>query len=406
MMTRRRRILVYKLFCILFGLVLLCLPYRGMPYSDLRVVATVLGIDGGVGEVTAAAQLAVPVAQNGDGKASTVATAKGGSISEALENLEIGLGRRVDYGHLSTVAIGEGMTLEDVTEHVSYLMSSGKAGPGAYLVYCNASKAVDFIEQAQQMGESSDAELGSLISYSKSGNHVATTTALRFLQTLNSSSHAAIMPCVELEGSESDAQPAAAGGTGGGGGQGSSSGGQSGQSSGGGTERKKLVAADTVAVYGGESELPVMLDAYTTKGVVWQDKNSDFGLVELRNVLVDGEEVKSLSTRITKKKVKRSVKRENGENVMEYKIKMKLRLDDSRICGSPLFYDKWKNAIEDEFESVIQNNLLAAVSFSKENKVDFLGIRETFRKFCREGFDSFELDNVVVTVKADVSIQT
>ena len=127
MMTRRRRILVYKLFCILFGLVLLCLPYRGMPYSDLRVVATVLGIDGGVGEVSVAAQLAVPVAQNGDGKASTVATAKGGSISEALENLEIGLGRRVDYGHLSTVAIGEGMTLEDVTEHVSYLMSSGKA---------------------------------------------------------------------------------------------------------------------------------------------------------------------------------------------------------------------------------------------------------------------------------------
>ncbi|MCX4314203.1 MAG: hypothetical protein OSJ83_10180, partial [Clostridia bacterium] len=144
-----------------------------------------------------------------------------------------------------------------------------------------------------------------MITYRKSGNHVATTTALRFLQTLNSSSHAAIMPCVELEGSESDAQPAAAGGTGGGGGQGSSSGGQSGQSSGGGTERKKLVAADTVAVYGGESKSPVMLDAYTTKGVVWQDKNSDFGLVELRNVLVDGEEVKSLSTRITKKKVKR-----------------------------------------------------------------------------------------------------
>ena len=402
MMTRKKRILVYKLSCIVFALVLLFLPYRGMPYADLRVVATVLGIDGGIGKVSIAAQLAVPVAQNGDGKASTVAKAEGGSISEALENLEIGLGRRVDYGHLSTVVIGDGALLSDIVEHTSYLMSSGKIGPGAYLVYCNNGSAVNFIEDAQQMGESSDAELGSLISYSKSGNHVATTTALRFLQTLNSSSHAAIMPCVQLEdGSSSDTQTTAGGQSGGQSGAGNKSGG-----SGGGTEQKKLVAVDTVAVFGGDSKGAVMLDAYITKGIVWQDKNSDFGLVELRNVLIDGEEVPSLSTRITKKKVSRSVKVENGENVLTYKIKMRLRLDDSRICGNPLFYDKWKNALEREFESVIKNNLLSAVTYSKEINIDFLGLREMFRKFCRKGYETFDLSTVAVNVDARVQIQT
>lgn len=96
-MKRSKKILIYKLSCFLFAIVLLLLPQRALPQSDIQVLATVLGIDGTGGNVTVAAQLAVPVAQSGDGKASTVAKATGGSISEALENLEIGMGRRVNF---------------------------------------------------------------------------------------------------------------------------------------------------------------------------------------------------------------------------------------------------------------------------------------------------------------------
>ena len=432
-MRRSKRILIYKLCCMVFAAVLLFLPQRGLPYSELRVLATVLGIDGGENGVSVSAQLAIPLAQGSDGQASTVAQATGGSLAEALENLEIGLGRRINYGHLSTVAIGTDTPLADMKMFVGCLMSSGKIGPGAYLVYCPESSASDFISQAQQMGESSDAELSGFISYSKSGNHVSTTTAIKFLQGLNSVSHAAFLPCVQLEddngeeskkskgtGSASDENGKASneqsgtgkkesGGQSGGqnedqkGGNGGESGGQN---SGGGTQKKKLVAADAVAVMGGDAQTAVVLDTLTTRGIVWQDPTSDFGLVELRNVQIDGQEYPSLPARMTGKSVKKLVRVENGEIVFTYKIKVKLRLDDAQKFGNPLSYDKVKDTLEKEYESMIESNLLRTVAASKEANIDFLRLRDTFHKYCKKGFESFELSSVVVKVDAKVKILT
>ncbi len=468
-MKRSKKILIYKLSCFLFAIVLLLLPQRALPQSDIQVLATVLGIDGTGGNVTVAAQLAVPVAQSGDGKASTVAKATGGSISEALENLEIGMGRRVNFGHLSTVAAGKGMLLSDIKEFVSYLMSSGKVGPGAYLVYCSHSTASEFIEQAQKMGESSDAELGNFIAYNKSGNHVTTATALKFLQTLHSTSGAACLPCVQLEDENSESNPgdssvgegrggaaseksqSGAGGlptesekkqeeqkseeaeksgrsegesesesqakseSGGnsengsqqeGGGSGKSSDGKKSGKETGTAEKKKLVAADSIAVYGGDREEPTVLNALATRGVVWQDTHSNYGLVELRNVLIDGQTVPSVAARLSGKSVKKSAKIVKGENVLTYKIKVKLKLDDSHICANPGFFGLLKDKLEEEFESVIRNNLAFAVQTSKETGIDFLGIREWFHKFCRKGAENFDLSSVIVNIETKVIIQT
>lgn len=388
----------------MFAAVVTFLPQRSQSYSDIRVLATVMGIDGGVGKVTVSAQLAIPVAQGSDGQASTVLEASGGTLAEALENLEIGLGRRINYGHLSTVAIGKGMKLSDIKPFVGCLLSSGKAGPGAYLVYCHDSEAADFIRSAEQMGESSDAELGNFISYSKSGNHVSTITVLQFLQGLNSSSHAAFIPCIaavddtkdkgqQKDDGQDDPQQQD--------GEEQQSGGEK---SGG--QTKKLVAADSVAVFGGDGDGATVLDTLTTRGVVWQDPNSDFGLVELRNAIIDGQEVPSVPARLIGKTVHRRVTVVGGENVFTYKMKVKLRLEDSQLLGNPLDYEIQRKALEKYFESMIENNIMSTVKISKETGIDFLSLRETFRKYCRSGYENFDLSTVTVNVDATVCIRT
>lgn len=467
-MRRSKKLLIYKLACVLFGAILLFVPQRGLPYSDIRVLATVLGIDGGNGRVSVSAQLAVPVSQGSDGKASTVAKATGGSIGEALENLEIGLGRYINYGHLSTVAIGNNVMLTDLNMMLGYLISSGKAGPGTFLVHCPRSTAAEFLDGAQSMGESSDAELGSFIAHSKSGNHVSTTTILRFLQTMFSTSHAAYMPCVALEnenmqdtgengvgsgrtdkseeqqsndrrnresgpsdgeeqgqseqqGQEKQGQEKSQGNSGqkseqkqGAGGSGKSGSGdeeESGQSGSGGedgegSQKKKLVAANSITVFGGDESGPVELDPLTTRGIVWQDKYSDYGLVELRNLQLDGSDVKVAASRLTGKKVRMKAAVVAGENVFTYSVKLKLRLDDSQICSNPEFYTKWKDTLEKEYESAVKSNLLHTVAVSKELGVDFLGLREYFHKFCRKGYENFDLQTVAVNVNVKAIIQT
>ncbi len=467
-MKRSKKILIYKICCVAFGAILLFVPQRGTPYADIRVLATVLGVDGTDGNVTVSAQLAVPVAQGSDGKASTVAKATGGSIGEALENLEIGLGRRIDFGHLSTVAIGQDVLLQDLRLFTGYLMSSGKAGPGTYLVHCPQSTAADFLNGAQDMGESSDAELDSFIAFSKNGNHVSTTTLLRFLQALNSTSHATYLPCVALENESAQNSGVTGAGEGNGmkneqrqeindrqqeqsaekegqenkqqgnkqqdkqvqnekqeegkqqekgssggqskggekGGQSQNDQKQSGGQSGGqdGHQKKRLVAANQVAVYGGETPEALVLDPMVTRGVVWQDKHSDFGLVELRNMQMNGTDIASVSARLMGKKVRVSADVKNGENVLNYTIKLKLRLDDSQICGNPLFYTQWKNALEKAYESEVRENVLRTVQACKEHNVDFLGFREYFHKFSKKRFKSFDLSTLVVHVhvKADI----
>ena len=149
-----------------------------------------------------------------------------------------------------------------------------------------------------------------------------------------------------------------------------------------------------------------MLNALATRGVVWQDTHSNYGLVELRNVLIDGQTVPSVAARLSGKSVKKSAKIVKGENVLTYKIKVKLKLDDSHICANPGFFGLLKDKLEEEFESVIRNNLAFAVQTSKETGIDFLGIREWFHKFCRKGAENFDLSSVIVNIETKVIIQT
>ena len=412
-MKRENRIRLYKIGCLLFAALLLLLPQRNVPYADLRVIATVLGVDDEGGRVTVSAQLAVPVASGSGGKASDVASASGDSLGEALEKMEIGIGRRIEYGHLSTVALGKEMGYKAAKSALSYLLASGKAGASAFLVFCPSTPASEFIEQAQELGDSSDAELRRYITYFKSENHVSTVNVLQFLQSLNAPSHTIFVPCVRLESdsSEENAQSGGEGGDQGGGQGGGESGGQdaqsgdqsSGQGGGESGKRKKMVAADTVAVFGGGKDAPVILDERTTRGIVWQDGDSRFGLVELKNVLIDGQTEASVTARLTSKQVHAKLTHEGG-NACAYKIKVKLKLESMQVLGEQMVQARRKKALEREFERMIENSVQEAAAVSKERGLDFLELRTRFYHFCMKGFKTFDLSKTEVKVKAKVKI--
>lgn len=431
-MRRDKKILIYKIGCVLFAAFLLLLPQRSVPYNNVRVLAIALGVDGSEGQITVTAQLAVPVSSGSDGKASAVAKASGNSVGEALESMEIGIGRRVDYGHLTTVALGKDADYSSAKNTVSYMLSSGKVGACAFLVFCPDATASEFISQAQSLGDSSDAELGQYVSYFKSSNQVSTVSVLQFLQSVRAASHAAFVPCVRLadEGGEQngskqqgeqkqgDGQQSGQGGgkqqeggeqqqEGGNrqeeqksGGQ-QESGGQGGKS--GESSEKKMLVADTVAVFGGESNAPSVLNVRATQGIAWQDEHSRFGLVELKDVVIDGQTEKSVTARLTGKRVHAKL-RHAGGNACVYHIKAKLRLESAQILGSRAAQRARKKALEREFERLIENNVLYAATVSKETGVDFLELRTRFHRYCSKGYRTFDLATTAVEVKAKVEI--
>lgn len=406
-MKRDNRIRVYKIGCLLFAALLLLLPQRTVPYSELRVLATVLGVDEQDGRITVSAQLAVPVASGSGDKASAVASASGDSLGQALENMEIGIGQRIDYGHLGTIALGKDTDFTTAKSAVSYMLASGRVAACAYLVYCPSTSASDFIMQAQTLGDSSDAELGRYVSYLKNANPVSAVSVLQFVQSLGASSHTSYVPCVRLEedkmqgGGESGGQSEQQSG----GQSEQQSGGQNEQqSSGGGQgEQKKMVAANTVAVFGGGQNAPVLLDERTTKGIVWQDEDSRFGLVELKDVTIDGQTEASVTARLTSKKVRTKLSYKNG-NTCAYKIKVKLRLESTQVLGAQTKQRERKKALEREFERLIESSVMYAVAVSKERDLDFLELRARFHRFCTKGYKVFDLKSTAVSVKAEVKL--
>ena len=148
------------------------------------------------------------------------------------------------------------------------------------------------------------------------------------------------------------------------------------------------------------------MDNVVTRGLVWQDGNSDFGIIELRNVVLEGQTFPSITARIIGKNVRKTAKVRDGYNVLTYNIKLKVKLDDATVCANPLFYSGLKDTIAHEFESMIQSNLLYAAKVSKEEDVDFLQIREWFRKTCRRGYENFDLSAVEVEVVPSVTVKT
>ncbi|MDE7395094.1 MAG: Ger(x)C family spore germination C-terminal domain-containing protein, partial [Clostridiales bacterium] len=150
-------------------------------------------------------------------------------------------------------------------------------------------------------------------------------------------------------------------------------------------------------------DAPVVLDERTTTGIVWQDEDSRFGLVELKNITLDGQTEVSVTARLTSKKVKTKLSHKNG-NTCAYKIKVKLRLESMQVLGTQIAQSERKKALEREFERMIENSVMYAAAVSKERGIDFLELRSRFHRFCTKGYKTFDLKSTDVSVKAEVKL--
>ena len=92
--------------------------------------------------------------------------------------------------------------------------------------------------------------------------------------------------------------------------------------------------------------------------------------------------------------------------MLTYKVKAKIRLEDLQVLGKRVRDKELKKSIEQQFETLICSSIKLAVKESKESGVDFLGIKDTFYRFCSKGHKNFDLKTVTVNVEASVILQT
>lgn len=300
-MRAEKKLFICKILLFAFAFFIAFMPSTASRNSEVnsRVIVEILGLDGGE-KLSITAQYVMPTAAQSTAGKDTV-TVEGNSLTEAIEALDIALGRRAELGHCSMVIVGKDvepdvlgtlMTATDVTADVNVSAAED-----------SAKNVIGDITDFMSKTGATDADF---IVYGAKKSHIATNTLLGFLSDLGSASKSAYLPVVQMlksQDSSSDSQSESKKGKSGG--QSEQDSGQSGQGGeqGGGQSGQKEqsgMIVDRLAVYN-ENGRAGILESDSARGVAWASARTEKGIVTA-DAEFDGEVVKNVSGRLIKKR--------------------------------------------------------------------------------------------------------
>ena len=163
-----KKLRIYSVLAFAFMLVLVLMPRQssGMPEIENKLLITTIGIDKTTDGYSVSAVVVMPQENHGGSVSKIEADAEGKSLSEALEQMSIKMGKPLELGLCGLVIVGDTFGKEAITPHLSYLLSSGKIIPGAFLVASTDGKsAKKAIELANKLSDATSNVLSKLIEY-------------------------------------------------------------------------------------------------------------------------------------------------------------------------------------------------------------------------------------------------
>lgn len=381
-MRKSSRVLVFKILLAVFAAVLIITPgiLTHVPDIEQQVLVSVLGIDVDEKEgYKLSAQIVVPKRATEGEPEQVVIDSTGKSVSQTIDKLNRALGRNAALGHCGVIVIGSKFAEQGIRQELEYLFAGGIVTPGTNLV-CVMTDAADFLKDAVGLATGSVTGLDSFITYASTGAHTATLNVNRFLSASEGESKTSFMPIIKLDKGDGEeaggeqAQPAAS------------------QSGGGGQQnahKTTIKCAECVAVFVAGKKV-VMFDEDLTRGVVWTDKQSERGQVQLDEFSYDGVDYGGQYAMLKYKKRKYKAAFEDGKPVFTVKLNVKLDLEDKhglRELGDAVGTAKAADIIQAAFRDKIEKEIRQTYAAGLECGADIFEVRSAFY---RTAFDAYK----------------
>lgn len=395
--SERKKLLIYKILLFVFAFVLAFLPStvsRNMEVNS-RVVVEMLGLDGD-DEIEVTAQYVTPTETEGATTKDKV-TVKAKTLNEAIERLNIALGRRAELGQCSVIVVGS-----DVKPQIlGTLMTSTDVTADVYLTAAEE-KASDLVGDMTEFMKKTGATDADFIAYSSKKAHVATITLLNFLSDLGSASETAYMPLAEMlkEQAGSGGGGGSDGGQSSGGSGGSSGGGSGGEQSGGESEQITGMKIERLALYGREGRAGI-LESEAARGVAWVSSPIEKSIVTA-DIDYNGKTVEDVSGCLVKKRSRIKLDKTQGRAVVSLKATVEPRGDSFNKLDAQKD-DDLGSAVKQGFADKIEGEIRAAYENSLAMGLDPLFIG---REFYRHAPDFFEekYENGVTAVDFEIEV--
>lgn len=198
-----KKVFRYKTFYIIMAIALFFLPATlYMPsQAQSRAIVTAIGIDKSddLYEVT----LAMITPKNGGQVAggNMVDSGKGQTISIAMQNLSINLGKIIGLQHCSFIIVSDEVFEEDVTKVLDYFIRSNNLTADAHLINCPKS-AKELISEGASASTTSIATMNDIVQYNNDYLYSEAITIYEFYNRYLAPSSSVFVPILELEGNE------------------------------------------------------------------------------------------------------------------------------------------------------------------------------------------------------------
>jgi len=205
---KRKEKLRWIKIVIAMGLILMLLSPLPVssPQIHMSALATAIGIDYSEHGVKALALVYLPIVGGGPLYAGDVIEAEGQTIAEALENINILLGRRVEYMHCGILVLGKDFAKKGVVNELEHLIITGTVSPTINIALATTDTTREFLEALNEY--SNRMTLTNLFKYTVSGALSHSNILLDFIRENHSKSGASAIAAFEL----SDGQDAGEGG--------------------------------------------------------------------------------------------------------------------------------------------------------------------------------------------------
>ncbi len=365
-----------------------------------RAIITAIGIDKIDQEYEISLLTFIPTPNPTYLETSSVISAKGETVVDALYKAQISIGKRIGLSHAKTTVVGEEMLDEDIAPSVDYLSRIASLSENTIFISTNGT-AREFLQASQSLVKDLGLKLDQLISYDVKSVYVTDTTLESFYKGYFSQVKSSLIGYLNLEeeGKETitsmDSGESSSGGTnsGGSGNEGGNSGGNgegnagnssgssgegsSGQSSASG--KKKIVNnGDAILVKNGKKVK--LLSEDIIQGINIINPKAIGQKIRIMNITNDEIEDANLTYIVRKKNIKKSLKLENGNPILAVEAVLGLELveiegekDDLKLNSE---YTLLTKEISDKIEKYCKQEFTKALKVLRANKTDILAITQ------------------------------
>ncbi len=357
-------------------LLIFTVPEMNKPaMSKTEAIVTMMSID----KIDETVKIAVTVITPTQDKQTNyqVYSSEGETLSVAVENMSLEIGKEMGFAQCEIVAIGQNLSEKGVMKALDYMTRTKRVGTNSILITFSGD-VVEFTQATSDLSQEKSLNLGQIINFDRRFILSNQSNIENFYKDYYSDTSIGIMPKIKLETKETDNSIEVASSNN----SSDSSSGQQSSTSQGQNEKKYIVNDGSMTVYKkGKKFLDV--SAEEMKKINLFANKSHQGTIIVNKVDDKIYNNTDVSVRILDKKLKIKTKFENDIPIFSVNIELKVFVEEvldkdptnnmlrrTRDFLTPALIDKLKEKTTQEIYEIID--------YCKDNQVDLLGVYKTF----------------------------